>query len=125
MQQQEQNSAQLEEEGDDAIDLAALRKEKKNVEDKLDMENARVISEIATEYFNIQEPNEEEIEKMLNNNPNPTIISNDSNTITIVTDNSAVKVNASLFDDDENLPDDIDDENIPDEDDGKKLEVKN
>jgi len=54
---------------------------------------------MAQEFSDYQEPDEEELRKMLDRESN-------SNTITILTNDNQIQVDASLFGDDIDIPDD-------------------
>jgi len=119
MQQHEEQRLDLDDGDDDAIDLAALRREKQEEEDALDLENAKLIEGITTEYSNIKEPNEEEIERILSGTQKENgIENNETNGIdTTVGDEEKktlivekVKVDVDLFNEEEDIPD------IPEED---------
>jgi len=116
MQQHEEQRLNLDDGDDDAIDLAALRREKEEEEDALDRENAKLIEEITTEYSNIKEPDEEEIERILsgqngetkgkeNNETNgkDTITEGDDGQKTLIVEK--VKVDVDLFNEEEDIPD--------------------
>jgi len=113
LQQLEEQKIFLDEDDGDTLDIMSLRKAKVDLEEELDRENMRVISNLnatmAQEFADYQEPDEDQLKKLLN----PV-----DNTITIITNNdSQVKVDASLFDED------ID--NLPDDGAGEDTEVKN
>jgi len=103
LQQLEEQRINFDDGGDDTFDINTLRKARVDEEERLDLENMKVISELnatmAEQFADYKEPDEEELKKMLNTG---------DNTITIITNNdSQVKVDTSLFDEDiDNLPDD-------------------
>jgi len=115
MQQHEEQRLNLDDGDDDAMDLAALRREKEEEEDALDLENAKRIEVNNLDYSNV---NDEDIERILRgengetngkeNNGNDTITEGDDGQKTLIVEK--VKVDVDLFNEEDDIPD-IDDEN--------------
>jgi len=116
LQRYEEQKFTEEDEGEEDFDIIALLKKKGQEEDEMDMENAKLITDIAQEFKDYVEPDEEELQKLIKGETpkeNNEIKMEDGKTLLV----KEVQVDVDLFKEDEigDLPDDEDVEDVPED----------